>query len=148
MNFTRSNSKDPDFLDLVQQLDADLAERDGKDHDFYRSYNTLEEIQHIVLAYIDHQAVGCGALKRYENDIMEIKRMYTLPSVRGRGVASGVLRELETWARELGYEHCILETGKKQPEAIHLYRKAGYTRIPNYGQYKDVENSVCFSKNL
>jgi len=49
---------------------------------------------------------------------------------------------------ELGYEKCILETGKKQPEAIALYKKNGYKLIPNYGQYAEVENSVCFEKEM
>jgi GNAT superfamily N-acetyltransferase len=72
--------------------------------------------------------------------------MYTLPEMRGQGVAGQVLSALEDWACELGYEKCVLETGKKQPEAIRLYEKSGYRRIQNYGQYAGVENSVCFEK--
>jgi GNAT superfamily N-acetyltransferase len=53
---------------------------------------------------------------------------------------------LELWAAELGYTAYVLETGRKQPEAIRIYQKAGYTVIPNYGQYKNVENSVCMTK--
>jgi GNAT superfamily N-acetyltransferase len=79
---------------------------------------------------------------------MEVKRMYTDPSVRGKGVASAVLRELEKWSRELGYSACVLETGWRQPEAVALYRKSGYEQIPNYGQYAGMENSVCFRKPL
>ena len=74
--------------------------------------------------------------------------MFVLPEYRGRGIASAVLSELEAWARELGYTRCILETGKKQPEAIRLYQKSGYTIIPNYGPYEQVENSVCMEKAL
>jgi putative acetyltransferase len=55
---------------------------------------------------------------------------------------------LETWASELSFEKCILETGKRQPEAIRLYEKNGYKRIPNYGQYAQIENSVCFEKDF
>jgi GNAT superfamily N-acetyltransferase len=58
------------------------------------------------------------------------------------------LKELELWAAEVNYKDCILETGKKQPEAIALYKKAGYTIISNYGQYKNVENSVCMKKSI
>jgi GNAT superfamily N-acetyltransferase len=79
---------------------------------------------------------------------MEIKRMYTLPECRGKGIATKVLIELEKWANELSYEKCILETGKKQPEAIALYKKNGYKLIPNYGQYAEMENSVCFEKEI
>jgi hypothetical protein len=55
---------------------------------------------------------------------------------------------LEIWSGELSYSRCVLETGKKQPEAIALYQKSAYRKIPNYGQYADVENSVCFEKKL
>ena len=68
------------------------------------------------------------------------------PDKRGQGVATEVLKALEAWATELNYTKCVLETGKKQPEAIDLYLKNGYAVIPNYGQYENVENSVCFEK--
>ena len=74
--------------------------------------------------------------------------MYTAPESRGKGIASQVLRELENWASELSYKKCILETGKKQPEAIGLYKKNGYKIIPNYGQYAGVDNSLCFEKEV
>ena len=74
--------------------------------------------------------------------------MFVLPEFRNKGLASMVLSALENWAKELGYQTCVLETGKKQPEAIALYEKAGYRQIPNYGQYAGIENSVCFEKKL
>jgi GNAT superfamily N-acetyltransferase len=79
---------------------------------------------------------------------MEIKRMYTLPKSRGRGFASIVLKELETWAREMYYKKCILETGKRQPKAIQLYKKNDYQLAANYGQYIGISNSLCFEKYL
>ena len=79
---------------------------------------------------------------------MEIKRMYTSPEFRGKGAATRILRELENWAAELSCKKCILETGKRQPEAIRLYQRNGYLPIPNYGQYAGIENSVCFEKQL
>ena len=144
----RTNSENHDFVELVKHLDADLAQRDGADHSFYAQFNKIDTIKHVIVAYQDDTPVGCGAIKEYSPDTMEIKRMYTLPETRGQGVASSVLRELERWAYELGYEKCILETGKKQPEAIALYKKHDYQIIPNYGQYADVQDSVCFEKNL
>jgi GNAT superfamily N-acetyltransferase len=144
----RTHSENRDFVELVKHLDADLAERDGKDHSFYAQFNKIDKIKHVVVAYEGEQAVGCGAIKEYAPDIMEVKRMYTSPEQRGKGIASKILSELETWASELSYAKCILETGKKQPEAIGLYQKSGYTLIPNYGQYAEAENSVCFEKVL
>lgn len=144
----RTNSDNQVFVQLVKHLDADLAERDGEDHSFYAQFNKIDKIKYVVVAYEGDQPVGCGAIKEYAPDTMEIKRMYTLPESRGKGIASKVLHELEVWAAELSYEKCILETGKKQPEAIGLYKKNGYQIIPNYGQYAEIENSLCFEKPI
>lgn len=144
----RTTSDNPDFRDLVKQLDADLAIRDGSEHAFYAQYNKIDMIKHVVVAYDDKSAVGCGAIKELSPESMEVKRMFTIPERRGFGVAGTVLRELEKWASELKFKYCKLETGKKQPEAIALYLKSGYTIIPNYGQYAGVVNSVCFCKKI
>lgn len=144
----RTDSQNSDFIKLVRELDADLAVRDGDDHAFYAQYNKIDLIKHVVVAYRDEMPVGCGAIKEYAEGIMEVKRMYTAPDLRGKGIASVVLSELEKWASELGYPKCILETGIKQPEAITLYKKNNYRFIPNYGQYEHVETSVCFEKIL
>ncbi len=148
LTITRTNSAHPDFQKLVVLLDRDLAIRDGDEHAFFAQFNKIDAIKHVVLAYDGDQAVGCGAIKEYEANVMEVKRMYVLPEKRGHGIASQVLRELENWAAELNYQKCILETGEKQPEAIRLYQKNKYTVIPNYGQYADVVSSVCFEKQI
>ena len=144
----RTDSDNQDFIKLVQHLDADLAQRDGNEHAFYAQFNKIDKIKYVVVAYEDDKPLGCGAIKEYAPNTMEIKRMYTSPESRGKGVASKVLAELEKWAAELSCEKCILETGKKQPEAIELYKKNGYKLIPNYGQYAKIENSVCFEKEV
>ncbi|TAJ56192.1 MAG: GNAT family N-acetyltransferase [Chitinophagaceae bacterium] len=148
LRLIRTHSAHPDFVSLVQQLDQDLAERDGKEHDFYAQFNTLTAIQHVVVAYEEGVAVACGAMKELDKNTMEIKRMFTTPAHRAKGIASLVLGQLETWAKESGYTVCRLETGKRQPEAIAVYQKNGYVQIPNYGQYAGIENSVCFEKKL
>ena len=142
----RTNSDNSDFRELVILLDADLATRDGDEHSFYAQFNKIDKIRHVVVAYAGGEAVGCGAIKEYESGVAEIKRMFVRPEYRGRGVAEQILTELETWASELNYYECILETGVKQPEAIRLYQKSGYEKIPSYGQYLNVENSVCMKK--
>jgi putative acetyltransferase len=147
----RTNSDDLDFQSLVVELDKDLAIRDGEDHSFFAQFNKIASIKHVVVAYQEGNAVGCGAIKEYESDlvnekIMEVKRMFVPLEIRGNGIASIVLKELESWAKELGYQKCILETGLKQPEAIALYKKNNYNLIQNYGQYAEVKSSVCFEK--
>lgn len=144
----RTNSEDQDFQKLVKELDFDLKTRDGEDHSFYSQFNKIAAIKHAIVAYDQDEPVGCGALKEYSANTMEVKRMYVPLHRRGQGIASIILKELETWAGELNCTTCILETGKKQPEAIELYKKNDYKIIPNYGQYQTVENSVCFKKEL
>lgn len=148
LQFTQTNSDNLDFITLVRQLDADLAIRDGNEHTFYAQFNKIATIKHVIVAYQDNQAIACGAMKEFAPDAMEIKRMYTLPENRGKGIAGQLLTVLECWAAALGYKKCVLETGKRQPEAIALYEKCGYRRIPNYGQYACKDNSVCFEKEL
>lgn len=144
----RSTSENNDFQKLVRELDKDLAIRDGEDHAFFAQFNKIADLRHVVIVYEEGMAVGCGAIKPYQENVMEVKRMFVVPEKRARGAASAVLLELEKWAKELGYQKCILETGIKQPEAIALYKKNDYLIIPNYGQYADVESSVCFEKLL
>lgn len=144
----RTNSDDADFQNLVRELDKDLAIRDGDEHGFYAQFNKIDAIKYAVVAYENDAAIGCGAIKSFAETSIEIKRMFVPSEARGKGIASVILRELETWAKELGYEKCVLETGLKQPEAIRLYEKNGYLKTPNYGQYIGMENSVCFEKKL
>jgi GNAT superfamily N-acetyltransferase len=148
ITLTRTNSAHPDFQMLVRELDKDLAIRNGEANDFFAQYNKIDLINHVVLAYSENTPVGCGAMKAYDAVTMEIKRMFVPAEMRGKGIAVAVLTELENWSRELGYQKCILETGKQMPEAIALYKKCGYHIIPNYGQYVNVESSVCFEKRV
>ncbi len=142
----RTNSENTDFQSLVKELDAYLALVDGDDHAYYHQFNKTDSLQYVLVAYWEGVAVGCGAIRPYDEKSIEVKRMYVHPEQRGKGFAKAILVELENWAAELNFDFCILETGKKQPEAIQLYAKSGYEVIENYGQYKAVENSVCFKK--
>jgi GNAT superfamily N-acetyltransferase len=148
MIIKKVDSSDIDFQNLVKLLDADLAVRDGDDHDFYHQFNNIDMLKNCVVTYLGDEAVACGAFKPFSEDSVEIKRMYTNPEKRKLGLASETLNALEIWAEESGYKKCVLETGIMQPEAIALYEKNGYKRISNYGQYAGVENSVCFEKIL
>lgn len=146
--FLRTYSSHIDFINLVKKLDDELAEIDGDDNIFYAKLNTIDKIKHAIVLYENGQPIGCGAIREFDSIATEVKRMYTLPAFRGKGNAAKVLSELEKWATELGYKKCILETGKRQPDAIALYKKKGYKITPNYGKYVGIENSVCFEKQL
>lgn len=148
MNIIRTTSENPDFQNLVTALDKVLAILDGEDHAFYAQFNKTDHLKNVVVCYDSNEAIGCGAFRPYDSETVEIKRMYTQPESRSKGIAHAVLNELEQWAKEEGYPHAILETGYKQIEAIGLYQKAGYHIIPNYGQYEGIDNSVCMKKSI
>ncbi|MBC3873114.1 GNAT family N-acetyltransferase [Undibacterium flavidum] len=144
----RTDSNNADFQGLVVELDRYLAITDGDEHAFYAQYNKSDGLKYVIVAYDGDKPVACGAIKNYADDVMEVKRMYVAPSARGKGVASSVLKELESWTVQLSRKKILLETGVKQLEAIRLYQRSGYQIIPNYGQYQGVKNSVCFEKTL
>jgi len=148
LTLIRTDSDHADFRALVALLDKDLAVRDGEDHTFYAQFNKVDAIKEVVVAYQYENPVGCGAIKPFSATEAEVKRMFIHSDHRKQGIAAKVLNELEHWAAELGFSACVLETGKKQPEAIALYQKVGYHITPNYGQYIGVDNSVCMHKTL
>ena len=148
IRLVRTDSSNPGFIELVKHLDAELAFLDGEEHTFYSQFNKIDKIKHVVVANLNKVPLACGAIKVFDSKSMEVKRMFVLPEFRGKGIATKVLAELESWASELGYESCLLETGKRQIEAIELYRKSDYVTISNYGQYVGIDNSLCFEKKL
>jgi putative acetyltransferase len=148
IHLTRTDSDHAGFRKLIPLLDAELRSYNGELDAFFAQYNKIDHIKHVIVAFADETAVGCGAIKQYEGRTAEVKRMYVLPEFRGQGIAVQVLNELENWARELNFSELILETGKAMNPAVRLYRKSGYLTIPNYGQYAGVETSVCMKKLL
>lgn len=148
MNIVRTTSDSPDFQQLVVELDAYLRIVDGDDHAFYAQFNTIDSLQHVIVCYDQDIAIGCGAFKAYNTQTVEIKRMYTLPQYRGRGVAKSIMAAIENWANEEHFSLAILETGYLQKEAIALYTKIGYEVTNNFGQYEGVATSVCMQKTI
>ena len=148
IKLVRTNSENLDFVSLVQSLNDYLKIIDGDEHAFYNQYNNIDILKHVVIVYEDNLPLGCGAFKAYNDNTVEIKRMFTKIDARGNGIASKILEELEKWSKELSFKACVLETGKRQKEAVSLYKKMNYSIIPNYGQYKNIANSLCFKKEL
>lgn len=103
-----------------------------------------------LVAYLDGEPVGCGGWRSHGDDgeTAELKRMYTAPAARGRGVARAVLAAVEHSARDQGRKRIILECGDKQPEAIAMYTSAGYERIPNFGFYQDAPGCLSYGRPL
>jgi GNAT superfamily N-acetyltransferase len=102
----------------------------------------------LVVRDDDGRAVACGGIARFDESRGELKRMYVVPELRGRGLGRRLLDELEAEARRLGYRGVVLETGDLQPQALGLYRSFGYERIPCYPPYDSRTLSLCFEKRL
>ncbi len=144
----RTNSSDSAFIAVVKKLDKELAIHNGEQNDFYSQFNGIEALQNCVIAVDNDIPIGSGAFKPFDEDSVEIKRMYVEGCHRGKGISKLILSELEAWAKEKGYRRCVLETGTFLTAAVELYRSQGYTTIPRYEPYTDVETSVCFEKVL
>lgn len=146
--FERTDSKNTYFISLVKKLDSHLLIVNGKANSFFKEFNTIEDLQYVIVAYFNEIPIGCGALKVYNSEVLEVKRMYVLSEYRGNKIAENLLLNLEEWAIELNYKYCMLETGIQMKAAVLLYQKMGYSEISKYGQYVNVENSICFKKEL
>jgi putative acetyltransferase len=145
----RTTRNQEDFQQLVAELDAELWIRYPAIQQNFAPHNHLDENVCVVIAYLDDQPVGCGCFRPIKDaKTIEIKRMYVNPAARGRGIAKMILKELENWASDEGFNQSKLETGLNQPEAIAVYRACGYHQIPNYPPYTDMAESMCMAKNL
>jgi GNAT superfamily N-acetyltransferase len=144
----RTTSDNEDFRLLIPELDKELLSRYEERQAIYDRHNIIENNQNVIIAYKEEMPAGCGCFKRFDDRSVEIKRMFVKPEYRGQKIAASILQELENWAIELNISGTVLETGIKQPEAIHLYRKSGYIVVENYGPYKGLPESVCMQKHL
>jgi GNAT superfamily N-acetyltransferase len=144
----RTNSNNKDFRYLILLLDLYLTQSDEAAHEVCKQYNNIETIKYVLVAYDGDTPVGCGAIRAFSSDTMEIKRMYVIEDKRGAGIATSIIQELEKWSKDLGCQRTILETGIRLPEAIKFYKKQGYKKITNYEPYINLANSVCYEKRL
>jgi GNAT superfamily N-acetyltransferase len=101
-----------------------------------------------LIAYLDDRPAGCGGLRRLEDGVAEVKRMFVETWARRHGIGRRILAELEATAQRLGYRAVRLETGIRQHEAMKLYESAGYQRVASYGEFRDNPLSVCYEKGL
>jgi putative acetyltransferase len=147
----REDILSPVVQQLIGALNAELEARypeEGANHFRLAPEEVADGRGAFLVAYIAWKPVGCGAVRRIEPAVAEIKRMYVAPEARGRGVGRQVLVALEAEARRLGATRLVLETGPRQPEALALYSRAGFVEVPNFGEYVGCELSVCMAKQL
>jgi|SRR6478609_6789077 len=147
-NIARTTTENEDFIQLVHKLDNELWNELNEDQSTYDQYNKVPNIQTAIIIYDNENPVAIGCYKAYNNNTVEIKRMYVDKAYRGKGISKMVLDELEKWAIENGFQQAILETSIHFNVAQSLYSKAGYVIVPNYDQYEDLEESICMKKKL
>ena len=150
VEFIDTDGENPDFVKLCTRLDSALDEIVGQkfQRSQYDQYNQLDSIHDVIIAYRNGEPVACGAFKMYDEEHAELKRIFTEPAHQNMGLGSEMLRRLEAKAKIKGCRWCILETGNPLEAACHMYRKAGYNVIPNYGQYADMPNSICMGRKI
>ena len=150
MRFVYTNGGNSDFIELCHSLDIYLNELVGGEENRaeYIPYNQLDDIHDVIVAYDGDIPVGSASFKKYDDESAEVKRVFIKPEYRNKGISSKIMELLENIAREQGYHYLILESGEPLVAAMVLYRKIGYKVIPNYGQYKDMPDSICMRKIL
>ena len=149
IHLKRTSPDDPDFACLIALLDEDLWKRYAEAQQFFSTFNKMKLDAKVVVAYDEGEPAGCGCFRVTEDEhTVEMKRMYVMENRRGKGIATSILNELQDWAKQMGKQRAILETGNKQPEAISLYKKLGYQQIDRYEPYVNSEQSICMGKNL
>jgi putative acetyltransferase len=152
VDIRRAGLAAPDAARLIAALNAELTAlfpEPGATHFSLSSAQVETGEGAFLVAYVDGTAVGCGAVRRLDDTTAELKRMYVVPSFRGRGIGRALVDALEREARQLGATKVVLETGTRLPAAVRLYEGMGYARIPLYGEYQSSpETSLCFGKSL
>lgn len=144
----KTTSENPDFVTLIKTFDTFLWERYPELKKDYWGNNLIEFNDNVVLIYLEGKPVASGCFKKYNDNTVELKRMFVLPEARGLGLAQQVIKELEIEAKKQGFETMILETLYKQIEAIGLYQKVGFEIVENYSPYVGLKNSVCMRKSI
>jgi GNAT superfamily N-acetyltransferase len=134
---------------LIAQVQQEYVERyGGPDTTPVDPSEFAPPLGRFVVGYLDNEPVAMGGVRRIDDDTAEIKRMFVVPSARGRGLSRVILGRLEDNARDLSATRVVLETGLRQPEAMRLYETSGYARIEPFGHYRCEPDSVSYGKFL
>ncbi len=150
LEFVEVSTEDPRSIELITEVQAVYVGVYGgpddspvAEHEFQPPVGTF-----LVALDVHSQLIGCIGLRRHDEQVAEIKRMYVRPEHRGQGYARALLVAAENRARELGYTALVLETGTPQPEAMALYEGHGYQPIPGFGHYQYAPLSRFFGREL
>ena len=148
--YVRCDGTNEDFIENCRLLDEDLDRRVGRviKRDKYAQFNQLDKIHEAIVVYQDGKPIGGGAIRPYDETALELKRVFVRPEGQGHGIGTELVSKLIGWAKELGYQKMILETGDLLAESVHVYSKLGFRKIPNYGAYINMPESLCMGLEL
>jgi len=140
---------DPASVELRNAQRAEIAIRYGTPDSEPGPEPGAHDITAFFVAFSpEGVALACGGVRALSETEAEIKRMYARPEARGTGAATSIVRRLEEYGRDSGWRRLVLETGTEQPDAVRFYSREGYERIPNFGYYEGLDQSLCFGKEL
>ena len=148
--FRRTDGTNHDFIENCRMLDMDLDRRVGSviQRKKYEKYNQLGGIKEAIVVYDGQKPIGGGAIRKYSNEEMELKRIFVHPEYQQQGIGTALVGALIEWAKELGFQRMILETAALLKESCTLYEKMGFKKIPNYGAYINMPESLCMAKEI
>jgi GNAT superfamily N-acetyltransferase len=140
---------DPVAQFLVERVQQEYVVRyGGRDAAVVEPAEFSPPLGLFLVAEVDGVPAGCGGWRDLGGGAVELKRMYVEPAFRRRGLAALLLDELERTAAAAGHRQLLLNSGDRQPEALALYARAGYTPVAGFGVYAQAPGAVFLGKQL
>lgn len=150
MNYIWTNGENVDFCRFSSDMEAYYNRLVGGEHNRKRfiPYNSLGDMQDVLMVYDGGTPVACAAFKAYDAVIAEMKRVWVTEPYRRQHIAKSMIEMLECRIRERGFRRIVLQTREQCADAVKLYQALGYSRIENYPPYDTMELAVCYGKEF
>ncbi len=142
--------ENPDFLKLCEELDNFLNSAIGGEEkrEKYKKFNHADTMDYVIIAYVNREPAGCGALRKYSDKEIEVKRVFVRETYRRKHIGSMIIEALIMQAEQMGFQRMILETGVFLSASVHLYQQYGFEVIENYGAYQNMPESLCMGRDI
>ncbi len=146
----KTDCENPDFLKLCEELDLFLNSAIGGEEkrEKYKKFNHADTMDYVIIAYGNKEPAGCGALRKYSEKEIEVKRVFVREAYRGQHIGSMILEELLLQAQKMSFQRMILETGVFLSASVHLYQQYGFEEMENYGPYQNMPESFCMGRDI
>lgn len=146
----KTDYENPDFLKLCDELDIFLNHAIGGEEkrEKYKKFNHADTMDYVSIAYVNNEPAGCGALRKYSEKEIEVKRVFVREAYRGQHIGSMIMERLIAQAQQMGFQRMILETGVFLSASVHLYQQYGFEEIENYGPYQNMPESLCMGRDI